>query len=232
MIPVNEPALGARELEYVTECVTTGWISSAGRFVDEFERAWADYCGRRHGASVCNGTAALQVAVEALDLGPGDEVIMPTFTIISCALAVVRDGSDAGARRLRPGNLDDGRRAAAERGSRREPGRSCRCTSTAIPSTWSRSSRWRPSTGWRSSRTPPRRTERSATSAASGVAPARSASSPRFSFFANKLVTTGEGGMVVTDDDALAERLRALRNLCVPAGAALLPRGSSASTTA
>src|SRR5262245_19163813 len=93
MIPVNEPFLAERELEYVSECVRTGWVSSAGRFIEEFEKKWATYCGRRHGIAVSNGTAALQIAAACLDLKPGDEVIMPTFTIISCALAVVYSGA-------------------------------------------------------------------------------------------------------------------------------------------
>ena len=58
MIPVNEPLLGNRELEYVSECVRTGWISSAGKFIEEFEQKWASYCGRRHGIAVSNGTVA------------------------------------------------------------------------------------------------------------------------------------------------------------------------------
>ena len=93
MIPVNEPLLGQRELEYVTECIKTGWISSAGKFITDFEEAWASYCGMKYGIAVCNGTVALQVAVGCLDLKPGDEVILPTFTIISCALAVIYNGA-------------------------------------------------------------------------------------------------------------------------------------------
>ena len=92
-IPVNEPHLGGNELAYVTECVETGWVSSAGRFVDAFEAGWAGYCGRRHGVSVTNGSAALEAAVAALGLGPGDEVLVPTFTIVSCAQAVVYAGA-------------------------------------------------------------------------------------------------------------------------------------------
>jgi len=93
MIPVNEPLLGETDLHYVTECVRTGWISSSGRFIDEFEQRWAAYCGRRYGIAVSNGTTALQLAVAALDLQPGDEIIMPSFTIISCALAAVYNGA-------------------------------------------------------------------------------------------------------------------------------------------
>ena len=78
MIPVNEPKLGQRELEYVTECIQTGWISSAGRYIDQFEDQWAAYCERRYGIAVCNGTVALQVAAACLDLQSGDEVIMPS----------------------------------------------------------------------------------------------------------------------------------------------------------
>src|SRR5512132_2527984 len=92
MIPVNEPVFGDLELEYVTECVRTGWVSSAGRFIEEFETGWASYCDRSHGVAVSNGTAALQAAVASLELEPGDEVILPTSTIISCASAVVANG--------------------------------------------------------------------------------------------------------------------------------------------
>ena len=93
MIPVNEPLLGERELEYVSECVRTGWVSSAGRFIQEFEEGWAAYCGRQHGIAVCNGTVALQLAIASLDLQQGDEVILPSFTIISCALACIYNGT-------------------------------------------------------------------------------------------------------------------------------------------
>lgn len=88
MIPVNEPRIGKREYDYVIECLQTGWISSEGRFIQEFEKRWSAYCGMRYGVAVSNGTVALQSAVACLDLKPGDEIIMPTFTIISCAQAV------------------------------------------------------------------------------------------------------------------------------------------------
>ena len=92
LIPANEPLLREHDLEYVTECIRTGWVSSAGRFISEFEERWAAYCGRRHGIAVSNGTVALQAAMACLGLELGDEVIMPTFTIISCALAVIYNG--------------------------------------------------------------------------------------------------------------------------------------------
>ena len=92
MIPVNELLLEEEDFVPLQDAFHTGWISSSGKYVEKFEQSWADYCGVRHGVAVSNGTTALQVAVEAVGIGPGDEVIMPTFTIISCAMAVVRAG--------------------------------------------------------------------------------------------------------------------------------------------
>jgi perosamine synthetase len=92
MIAVNEPLLDGNELTYVSECIRTGWISSEGPFVKRFETEFAQSCNRNFGVAVINGTAALQLAVEALELTPGDEVILPSFTIISCASALVRMG--------------------------------------------------------------------------------------------------------------------------------------------
>jgi perosamine synthetase len=92
MIPVNTPLLDGNELQYVTECVKTGWISSEGPFVQRLEDGFAGLVGRKHAVTVSNGTAALQLAVEALSLEAGDEIIIPSFTIISCAAAVARLG--------------------------------------------------------------------------------------------------------------------------------------------
>ncbi len=92
MITVNEPLLIGNELKYVSETITTGWISSAGKFIDQFEQKWASYCGMKHGIAVANGTVALELAVNVCDFPPGSEIIMPSFTIISCAMAIVRSG--------------------------------------------------------------------------------------------------------------------------------------------
>ena len=92
-IPVNEPLLQGNEKKYLMECIDTGWISSEGPFVAQLEKSFAERCGRKHGIAVCNGTAALETAVWALGIKQGDEVIMPSFTIISCALAVLRSGA-------------------------------------------------------------------------------------------------------------------------------------------
>jgi len=92
-IPVNEPLLDGNEKKYLLECIETGWISSEGPFVKRFEELFSRRVGRREGIAVANGSGALDIAVKALGVGPGDEVILPTFTIVSCAAAVVRCGA-------------------------------------------------------------------------------------------------------------------------------------------
>ena len=92
-IPVNEPRLKGNEEKYLLECVRSGWISSEGPFVKQFEAQLAARVERNHGVAVTNGSAALDAAVVALGIGAGDEVILPAFTIISCAAAVVRAGA-------------------------------------------------------------------------------------------------------------------------------------------
>ncbi len=217
MIPVNEPVLGERELEYISECVRTGWVSSAGRFIEAFEREWAAYCGRRYGVAVSNGTVALQAAVAALGLKPGDEVIMPAFTIISCALGVIYNGgvpvlvdSDPRSwgmdvRRLEeritprtkaimpvhiyghPVEMDTLLEVADEHG-------------LAVIEDAAEAHGAEYLTG----RAPASEWKRCGSFGDLSC----------FSFYANKLITTGEGGMVLTDDPRLADRLRSLRNLC------------------
>ena len=92
-IPVNEPLLNGNEKKYLNECIDTGWISSEGPFIKKFEEDMSSYIGRKYAVAVTNGTAALEMAVEALGLCENDEVIMPSFTIISCAQAVVKVGA-------------------------------------------------------------------------------------------------------------------------------------------
>ena len=92
-IPVNEPVLNGNEKKYLCECIDTGWISSEGPFVRQFEEKVSKNVHRKYGIAVSNGTAALEVAVQALGIAEGDEVIMPTLTIISCAMAVTKVGA-------------------------------------------------------------------------------------------------------------------------------------------
>src|SRR5579863_7099783 len=93
MIPVNRPVLDGNEKRYLAECIDSGWISSEGPFVKTLEARFSAFMGCRHGVAVCNGSLAIDLALAALKIGPGDEVIIPSFTIISCAAAVVRAGA-------------------------------------------------------------------------------------------------------------------------------------------
>ena len=92
-IPVNTPLLSGNEEEYLVECIRTGWISSEGPFVKQFEDKFADYIGRKEGITIANGSGALDIAIQALSIRKGDEVILPTFTIISPVQSVVRAGA-------------------------------------------------------------------------------------------------------------------------------------------
>ncbi len=92
-LSVAEPSISAKELEYVSECVLTGWVSSAGKFVTQFERLFADFCNVEYAVAVSNGTVALHLALETLGVGPGDEVIVPSLTFAATANAVIHAGA-------------------------------------------------------------------------------------------------------------------------------------------
>lgn len=91
-IPVNEPLLNGNEKKYLNECIDTGWIGSEGSFVTRFEKEMALNVGRKFATACANGSAALDIAIKALELQKDDEVIMPSFTIISCAQSLVMQG--------------------------------------------------------------------------------------------------------------------------------------------
>lgn len=93
MIAVNTPLLQGNELKYVSDCINTGWVSSEGAYINKFEESFSSYIGIKHGVAVSNGSAALDIAIKVLDIKNGDEVIMPTFTIISPAQSVVMQGA-------------------------------------------------------------------------------------------------------------------------------------------
>jgi perosamine synthetase len=92
-IPVAETVLDGNEKKYVLDCLDTGWISGSGKYVDDFEREFAAFCGVEHAVSVANGTAGLHVALLALGVGPGDEVIVPDLTYVASANAVTYCGA-------------------------------------------------------------------------------------------------------------------------------------------
>ena len=92
MVMVNEPLLDGNEKKYLNECIDTNWISSEGPFVKKFESQMAHYIGRKHATACASGTAALDIAVSTLNLQANNEVIMPSFIIISCAQALNKLG--------------------------------------------------------------------------------------------------------------------------------------------
>jgi perosamine synthetase len=93
VIPVNEPLLSGNEKKYLNECIDSGWVSSDGPFVKKFENLYSAFIGTKYGVAVSNGTAALEAALYGVGIKKGDEVILPTFTIISCAIACIRLGA-------------------------------------------------------------------------------------------------------------------------------------------
>lgn len=218
MIPVSEPLLGDRELTYVSECVRTGWVSSAGRFISEFEERWAAYCERRYGVAVNNGTAALQLAIASLGLESGDEVIMPTFTIISCTLAVVYSGAIPVLVDSDPKTWTMDVDQVVEKITPR--------TKVIMPvHIYGHPVDMDPLLDL-ADKYGLAIIEDAAEAHGAEYLAGRDAGEPTwrrcgsfgtlscFSFYANKLITTGEGGMVLTDSPQFAEKARSLRNLC------------------
>ncbi len=209
MIPVNEPLLNGNEKKYLNECIDTGWISSEGPFIKQFEERFAARVGRKFGIAVMNGSVAIDASIVALGIGKGDEVIMPTFTIISCAAAIVRAGAV-------PVVVD------------------------ADPQTWNMdvtkiealiTPRTKAIMVVHIYGLPVDMDPVLAIAAKHGLKVIEDAAEMHgqtyngkpcgsfgdistFSFYPNKHITTGEGGMIVTDDEKLAERCRSLRNLC------------------
>jgi len=213
MIPVNEPLLDGNEKNYLMECIDTGWISSEGPFVKRFEDEFAARVGRKHGIAVTNGTAALDAAVEALAIGPGDEVIMPAFTIISCVGQIVRSGAI-------PVLVDSDPVTWNMDVSQIEGKITPRTKAILVVHTYGLPTDMDPVLDLA------RHYGLKVLEDAAEMHGQRYKGEPcgslgdisTFSFYPNKHVTTGEGGMIVTDDDALAEACRSLRNLCFQPG--------------
>lgn len=208
-IPVNEPLLNGNEKKYLMQCIDTGWISSEGPFVKEFEEKFSKRAGRKFGIAVCNGTAALEAAVLSLNLGKGDEVIMPAFTIISCASAIIRAGATPVLIDAEPETFNMDVNLIREKITKRTKAimvvhiyglpvdmdsvtvlaeefnlRIIEDAAELIGQTY----KGKPCGSFGDIST--------------------------FSFYPNKHITTGEGGMIVTDSEELADRCRSLRNLC------------------
>ena len=207
-IPVNAPLIAPEAEAQVVDCVRSGWVSSNGPHVERFERAFAEWLGVAHAITCTNGTSALHLALAALGIGPGDEVIVPALTIISCALSVLYTGA-------RPvfvdveratGNLDVG---LVERAVTRK-------TRAIMPvHLWGQPADMAPLK---------RLAGKHRLVVVEDAAEAHGATyqgrkvgtigdAGCFSFYANKIITTGEGGMVVTPSARVAQRARLLRDL-------------------
>lgn len=207
-IPVNEPLLDGNEEKYLVECIRTGWISSEGSFVRQFEDEFAARVGRKHAIAVCNGSVALDATVVALGIGKDDEVIMPAFTIISCAAAIVRAGAV-------PVLVDCETDTWNIDASQIEKCITRRTKAIMVVHIFG---------------LPVDMDPIQALANKHGLQIIEDAAEMHgqtykgqvcgsfgdisiFSFYPNKHITTGEGGMIVTDDQFLAEKVRNLRNL-------------------
>lgn len=208
-IPVNEPLLDGNEKKYLLECIETGWISSEGPFIKEFEQKFAARMERKHGIAVCNGTAAIDAAIEALDIGEGDEVIMPTFTIISCISQIVRNGA-------KPVLVDSDPITWNMDVSQIESKITPRTKAIMIVHIFGLPADVDPVLDI-AKRYGLKVIEDAAEmhgQTYKGKPCGSFGDISTFSFYPNKHITTGEGGMILTDDDDLAETCRSLRNLC------------------
>lgn len=215
LIGVNQPDLSPKAREYVLDAVTSGWVSSAGPYIKKFEDAYASWLGVKHAVTVVNGTAALHLALAALGVGPGDEVIMPDMTIISCPLAALYCGAtpvfvdvDPVTFTLDPKLLE---KAITKR------------TKVIMPvHLYGHPADMDPIMAIAKKHTL-FVVEDAAEAHGARYLPAGRQGKGKlvgsigdigcFSFYANKVITTGEGGMVVTNNKKLADRMRLLKDL-------------------
>lgn len=210
-IPVCEPYLAGNEIKYVLDAVETGWISSSGKYIPEFEKAFASYCGVKHGIAVSNGTVALHLALVALGVGKGDEVIIPNFTMIATAFAVCYTGA-------MPVFVDTERETWNIDVSKIEEKITGR-TKVILPVHIYGHPCEMEAINLIAKKHNLKVLEDAAEVHGAEYKDKKCGSLgdiAAFSFFANKIATTGEGGMVVTDDDELAEKCRYYKNLCFP----------------
>lgn len=208
-IPVNEPLLTGNEEKYLVECIRTGWISSEGPFVKQFEEKFAVKMGRKYGITVSNGSVALDTAIIAMGIKAGDEVIMPTFTIICCASAITRVGATPVLVDADPitWNMDV---------SQIEAKITPKTTAIMVVHIYGI-----PVDMDKVMELAKKYNLKIIEDAAeehgqhyNGKPIGSFGDISCFSFYSNKHITTGEGGMIATDDLQLAEKCRSLRNLC------------------
>lgn len=208
-IPVSKPSLGTRELQYVTEALQAGEISGTfGRFLNRFEREFAGYCGSSHGIATSNGTTALHLALASLEVGPGDEVLVSTLTNMATLFAILYQGAtpipvdvEADTGNLNPKLLEDLVTPKTK--------------AILVVHLYGHCADMDPILEF--ARRHHLCVIEDAAQAHGALYKGRKAGSLSdvgcFSFYANKIVTTGEGGMITTNDPVIAERARLLRGL-------------------
>ncbi|MBU90153.1 aminotransferase DegT [Candidatus Woesearchaeota archaeon] len=209
MLPVYEPFLKGNEVKYVMDCFKTNWISAFGKYNYEFEKTFAAYCGVKRGISVTSGTAALHLAVAALRIGKGDEVIIPDFTMIAPALAVAYQGAEPIFVDAEPKTWTIDVQKIEDKITKR--------TKAIIPvHIYGHPCDMNPI--MKLAEKYNLKVIEDAAEAIGALYNGKKAGSfgdiSAFSFYTNKVITTGEGGMVVTNDNKLADRVESLRNFC------------------
>ena len=205
--PVASPDIGPLETQYVLDALQSGWVSSMGLYVNEFEMSFAAYCEARHGVSTSSGTTALHLALASLGVGPEDEVIVPALTFVATANAVRYTGAT-------PVFIDSEPETWCMDPSALERARTPRTRAIIVVHIYGHPADMDPilsfSTKWGIPVI-----EDAAESHGALYKGRKVGAIGRmgvFSFYGNKIITTGEGGMVVTDDEGLAERIRFLRD--------------------
>lgn len=214
MIPVNTPLFSGNEEIYLRECIQTGWVSSEGPFVKQFEEKFASYIGVKHGISVCNGTAAIEVGLDSIGVTAGDEVIMPSSTIMSCALACIRLGAT-------PVISDVDKSTFTITADLIKPLITSKTKALLIVHLFGHPVDMDPIIDLAAEYNLKILEDSAEAHGAQYFSQKQNkwlkcgsmGDVATFSFYANKLITTGEGGMVVTNNDSYEDRLRNYRNL-------------------
>ncbi|MCK9355866.1 MAG: DegT/DnrJ/EryC1/StrS family aminotransferase [Dehalococcoidia bacterium] len=207
MIPIAEPFLGQEELNNVIEAVRSGWVSSKGRFIPEFEGGFAAYCGVNHGVATSNGTVALHLALTALGIGPGDEVIVPALTFIATANAVTYTGA-------KPVFVDSHPDYWCVDPTLIEPAITPRTKAIIPVHLYGHPCDMDPimSVARRHRLYVVEDAAEAHGAEYRGKRVGSFGDISCFSFYGNKIITTGEGGMCVTSNDELAKTMRILRD--------------------
>ena len=208
-VPVNEPLLNGNELKYVSECVKTGWISSEGAYVERFEREFAEFVDRKFGVAVSNGTAAIDIAIASLEFSPGDEIIVPTFTIISCVHQILRSGLvpifvDCDSRTFNMQIMDV--EAAITEKTRAVMAVHIYGLTVDMDPLLRIANKYNLYVIEDAAEAHGNRYKNVKCGSIGDLS--------TFSFYPNKHITTVEGGMVLTDDESIYKKLKQLRNLC------------------